>query len=289
MKILVADDDRTFSKLVCKQLTAAGYEAVVALDGMQALMFSRKESFAAIILDITMPGGNGLDALRILKSSSRTCLVPVIIVSATGSGDAKAKALALGAEAFFTKPVSSGQLVELLSRVAIRPVCGAPVVAELTSKALVRTVMVVDDDRILVKTVCRWLSELGYATLVAHSVADALKIMATRLVNLVILDLEMPGARGTVLIKQLKALNRTSAVRIIVLSGSAEGDEATQLLSLGADDFLQKPPECASLQRAVASQFTRTANLANSGDQVRPFEHPEPQASIHVVSRRVTA
>jgi two-component system response regulator MprA len=76
MKILVADDDRTFSKLLCNQLAAAGFEPMVALDGMQALMFSRKDTFSAIVLDISMPGGNGLDALRLLKTSSRTCHVP---------------------------------------------------------------------------------------------------------------------------------------------------------------------------------------------------------------------
>lgn len=90
----------------------------------------------------------------------------MIIVSSTGGSETKAKALALGAEAFFTKPISFEHLVQLLSGVAIRPTNGAPAAAELTSKAVVRTVMVVDDDRILVKIVCRWLNELGYATFV---------------------------------------------------------------------------------------------------------------------------
>jgi DNA-binding response OmpR family regulator len=123
----------------------------------------------------------------------------------------------------------------------------------------------------------------------AYSVAEALKIMATRLVNLVILDLEMPGARGTTLIQQLKAFNRTSAIRIIVLSGSAEGDESTRLLSLGADDFLQKPPDFSIVQRAVATQFTRNTNISDVNDQTHIGEQRAPQAVIHEVVRRVSA
>ena len=77
----------------------------------------------------------------------------------------------------------------------------------------------VDDDRILVKVVCKWLNELGYATLSAFSVAEALKMLASRSVNLVIVDLDMPDVRGTALIQQMKAFNRTNSIRIIVLSG----------------------------------------------------------------------
>ena len=78
---------------------------MAALDGMQAMMFARRSPLSAIILDVVMPGGNGLDALRLLKSSSLTTHIPVIVVSATGNKETKARAMALGAEAFFTKPV----------------------------------------------------------------------------------------------------------------------------------------------------------------------------------------
>lgn len=280
MKILVADDDRSFSRLMCKHLTAAGFEPIAALDGMQALMYSRKEAVSAIILDISMPGGNGLDALRILKTSSRNGHVPVVIVSANGNPETKARALALGAEAFFTKPVNVPQLIQFLKNVAINLAIGSaetPVstnYAEQASKSVVRTVMVVDDDRVLVKMICRWLNEWGYATLAAYSVAEALKAMATRAVNLVIVDLEMPDVHGTALIQQMKAFNRTNAIRIIVLSGSVEANAGARLLSLGADDFLQKPPLMAAIQRAVAGQFTRSTSISSANNLVRTVEQP---------------
>src|SRR3954470_16175248 len=120
MKILVADDDRTFAEMTCVQLRYAGYKPILAFDGMQALMMAKKTELSAIILDMNMPGGSGLEALRRLKSSNITLEMPIILVSATLTPELKAKAIAMGAVAAFQKPINFAEVLEILGKVAIR-------------------------------------------------------------------------------------------------------------------------------------------------------------------------
>jgi DNA-binding response OmpR family regulator len=95
-------------------LRREGYEIVVALDAVQATMLARKETPALILLDLGLPGGNGLRVLENLSRSSATAGIPVLVL--TGSSDAVklARARELGAADCFVK---SADLTPLLDRV----------------------------------------------------------------------------------------------------------------------------------------------------------------------------
>lgn len=105
MKVLIADDDRVLSHLLSTRLKAKGCEILTAYDAMQALMMAMRSSPDIILLDIHMPGGTGIEALKKLKANTRTALIPVIVLS--GSMDpATAASLVreLGAQEFLPKP-----------------------------------------------------------------------------------------------------------------------------------------------------------------------------------------
>ena len=118
MKILVADDDRVLSQLVCAVVREAGHEPVPAFDAMQTVMFAiRPPQPAAIILDINMPGGTGLEALRKLKLSARTSPIPVIVLSGSTELDMPQQVKQLGADEFLAKPINPEVLVLAIERV----------------------------------------------------------------------------------------------------------------------------------------------------------------------------
>ena len=118
MKILVADDDRVLSQLVCAIVREAGHEPVPAYDAMQAVMFAiRPPQPAAIILDINMPGGTGLEALKKLKLSARTSPIPVIVLSGSTELDMPQQVRQLGADEFLAKPINPDVLVLAIERV----------------------------------------------------------------------------------------------------------------------------------------------------------------------------
>ena len=113
--ILVAEDDRVASHLVTSLLRQKGYKVLTAFDGVQAMMQAMRMPLPdAIVLDINMPGGSGEETLRKLKMSTRTALIPVVVLS--GSIDEKGieRVRALGAEAVLSKPLVPEELFKVL-------------------------------------------------------------------------------------------------------------------------------------------------------------------------------
>lgn len=106
MRILIADDDRVIAQLAAAVVRQVGHVPVHAYDAMQTVMFAmRAPAPDLIILDINMPGGTGIDALRKLKQSTRTDQIPVIVLSGSIDQSLPAKVKELGAAAFLAKPL----------------------------------------------------------------------------------------------------------------------------------------------------------------------------------------
>jgi DNA-binding NarL/FixJ family response regulator len=103
-KILIADDDRAFVELVTTRLRADGFDVIAAFDATQAMMLAVKQRPDLIVLDIRMPGGNGIDTLKKLKASTRTMMAEVVVVSASEDPNIVETARAAGAAAFVPKP-----------------------------------------------------------------------------------------------------------------------------------------------------------------------------------------
>lgn len=116
MKILVADDDPLIVQLLRAGLRARGWEVLIASDAMQVAMFALKSAPDAILLDINMPGGTGVTALKRLKQSVKTSQIPVIVLSGTTDPTIPDTVRDLGAEAFLPKPVDLDAVMALLSK-----------------------------------------------------------------------------------------------------------------------------------------------------------------------------
>jgi two-component system cell cycle response regulator len=111
-KILVVDDELEIRDMLGRFLTEQGYEALLASNGEEALELAEKEEPQAILLDILMPGINGIETCKRLKAKEKTRFIPVII--ATALWDRYMEAVEAGAEDFVTKPFN---LTELSHRV----------------------------------------------------------------------------------------------------------------------------------------------------------------------------
>lgn len=113
MRVLVADDDRAMSQLLCQMLQAAGHQPVPAYDGASALMAAmRTPPPDLIVLDLQMPAGDGTTTLTKLKQSAKTALIPVLIVTGTSDAPTHEKVRMLGAAGLLTKPVSPDTFID---------------------------------------------------------------------------------------------------------------------------------------------------------------------------------
>lgn len=107
-RILVVEDEALIAAFVVKALRGDGTEVVVAEDGEVGLFLASTDNFDAVVLDLQLPGLNGLDVLRDLRG--RGCKVPILVLTGEDEPDVRAVCLRLGADAFLTKPFSIGEL-----------------------------------------------------------------------------------------------------------------------------------------------------------------------------------
>jgi len=114
--ILVADDDRVLAQLLSSRLSKANYSVVVSYDAMHAFMAALRLAPAAVILDINMPGGSGLEVLKRLKSSTKTSLIPVIVLSGSVDPADVQNVIDLGADEYLGKPPDFERLEGALTR-----------------------------------------------------------------------------------------------------------------------------------------------------------------------------
>jgi len=110
-KILVADDEIYMLRLLEMTLKKGGYEVVTCRDGQEALALASTASPQLIVLDVMMPGLDGLGALRQLKENPATKPIPVVVLSAKGHALTRVEAEVAGAALFLAKPFSPNQLL----------------------------------------------------------------------------------------------------------------------------------------------------------------------------------
>ncbi len=125
-------------------------------------------------------------------------------------------------------------------------------------------VLVVDDDREIVESICIFLSGEGYKPLKAYDGIEALDILSENEVHLIILDIMMPKLDG---IRTLMKLRESRNVPVILLSAKSEDADKILGLTAGADDYVTKPFNPSELMARVKSQLRRFTMLGSIGKQ----------------------
>jgi two-component system, OmpR family, phosphate regulon response regulator PhoB len=108
--VLIVDDDEMIRRLVRTVLEADDFEVIEAKDGQEALGVIADKAPAVVVLDVMMPGLNGVEVCRQLDHDN----VKVIILTARDDADLAEQCMDAGADAFLTKPFSSIQLLDLV-------------------------------------------------------------------------------------------------------------------------------------------------------------------------------
>ena len=117
-RILIVEDEPNIVESLSFILGRAGFEVDTISDGAEAMERLRRQSFSALVLDIMLPGMNGLDVLKAIRSDNALSSLPVMVLTAKGQASDRRAAEAIGADAFVTKPFSNAEVVERVSRLA---------------------------------------------------------------------------------------------------------------------------------------------------------------------------
>lgn len=119
--VLVAEDEPHLARLLSSLLSESSLRVSTAATGEQALDRARSDpSLSLVLLDLMMPGTDGLDVLAALRRDAATSELPVLVLTGRGEDDLRDRAQALGVQGYYTKPFSPRRLLE-----RIRELCRA--------------------------------------------------------------------------------------------------------------------------------------------------------------------
>jgi twitching motility two-component system response regulator PilH len=114
--ILVVDDSPSERALICQALQRGGYSVLVAQDGDAGLKLAKEQAPALVLLDVMMPGKNGYQVCRQLKSDMSTRNLPVVLVTARDQPPDRFWGMRQGADEYITKPFDPERLLDVVGR-----------------------------------------------------------------------------------------------------------------------------------------------------------------------------
>jgi CheY-like chemotaxis protein len=115
-KVLIVDDEDNVRRLVAVTLDGGDYEVLQAKDGAEALEIAGREHPTLVLLDVSMPGLDGIEVCRRIKADAATRDTTIVMLTAQAQAEVQRRATAAGCDTFLTKPFSPLQVLELVER-----------------------------------------------------------------------------------------------------------------------------------------------------------------------------
>jgi two-component system, NtrC family, response regulator HydG len=226
--ILVVDDDVDTCRNLADILGDLGYQVDAAHDGPAALERVRDKVYDIALLDLKMPGMDGVTLYREIKR--RRSGMVAIIVTAYASGETAHEALTAGAWQILPKPVDFPKLLELVDEALGQPL-----------------VLVVDDDNELCATLWDLLRERGYRVCLAHDEGDAAEHLRNSSFSVVLIDMRLPQGDGTTVFRLVRDINPKARTVLITGHRSELDQTVQQVVTEGADAVCYKPFDVPAL------------------------------------------
>ena len=271
-RVLVVDDILANVKLLEARLSAEYFEVLTACTGREALDILTRERVDVVLLDVMMPGMDGFEVCRRIKGTPRIAHMPVIMITALDQPADKVQGLDAGADDFLTKPFEEIPLItrvrnlsrlkvladELISRASTSQVLGVGGPGEppwVESNSPARVLLVEDHPR----SAQRILDGVG----VLHNVTvepdphAALVNLAEFSYDLLIVSLSLANADGLRLSSQVRSLDRTRHLPIIMMADPGDDPRLLRGFEMGVNDYVLRPVERNELLVRIKTQLKR--------------------------------
>ncbi len=227
-RLLVVDDEVDTCHNLSDILTDLGYQVDVAHDGPSALELVRRNPYDVALLDLRMPGMDGLELFHRIRQL-RAGTVGIIVTAYAGTDTAE-RALAAGAWQVLAKPVDFSRLLALVEQAVGQPL-----------------VLIIDDDPDLCQSLRDVLGERGYRVCLAHDQSAAAAQLHDTEFRVVLIDMKLPHGDGAQVYRLVREANPQA--RTVVITGFRGEMEkrVEQVLSQGADAVCYKPFDVGAL------------------------------------------
>lgn len=272
-RILVVDDMPANVKLLEARLMAEYFQVLTASNGRDALEICESGQCDIVLLDVMMPEMDGFEVCRRLKQNPKTVHLPVVMVTALDQPEDRVKGLEAGADDFLTKPVNDLALITrvrslvrlklMTDELRLRASTGRDLgverlldMSEVTSATVKGSILVVDDRPASYERIVKFLAD-EHAVCVVPDAQEALFRAADEAFDAAIISMSLAGFDALRLCSQLRSLERTRMLPILVISEPDQDTGVIRALELGVNDYVRRPIDRHELMARVRTQIKR--------------------------------
>ncbi len=271
-RVLVVDDILANVKLLEARLSAEYFEVLTASNGPDALEICARDRADIMLLDVMMPGMDGFEVCRRIKTNPRTQHIPVIMVTALDQTSDRVNGLEAGADDFLTKPVDDIALVTrvrnfarlktLTDEMRMRASTGEQMgllesfQQKHQANAEPGKILVVDDHPRSSQRIVESL-ETEHSTTLEGDPAAALQRLTNGSFDLVMISLSLNGSDGLRLCSQIRSVDRLRHIPIVMLVEPGAEARLLRGLDLGVNDYLMRPIDRNEMLARVRTQMRR--------------------------------
>jgi DNA-binding NtrC family response regulator len=249
IRLLIVDDEQDFIVSCAQALARRGIQVNMAFDGAAALRAAESEEFDVVLLDLRMPGLSGEEVFRRLQILHPH--LPVIVLTGYGNVDHAFRASKEGVFDFLSKPCEPEALAARVREAA------AAKRQRMTEKPAVKSppegmplrVLLVDDEPEFLLSLKPVLQRRNMEVVTAGNGAEALQVLKQAIVEVVVLDVKMPGLDGLQVLQHIR--REYPRLEVILLTGHPTMETAFEGMKLGACDYVMKPPDIDHLAQAI--------------------------------------
>ncbi|MBI4022112.1 MAG: response regulator [Candidatus Andersenbacteria bacterium] len=256
--VALIEDEPALANIIEGKLRTAGFRVAVAASGPEGLALVRAQRPDLMLLDMLLPGKGGMAILEKLQQEGILPQLPVVIISNSGQPVEIERAKALGVRDYLIKvDLNPDEVVDIVNK----NLRGGG--ARRNGEGSGPRVLIVEDDELLRGELKRYLAGKQYRTAVAATVREAWLWLKRETVDLVLLDVRLPGVDGISFLRELKSQARWRAVPVMIISNLGQREEIAAGLAAGADDYIVKAsvlPE--DIEARVAAVLKRQSGAA---------------------------
>ncbi len=266
LRLLIVEDNVSNREILQNYALSWAMSVDAVASGLSALELLRnppdnQRPYDLIIIDMKMPGMNGLELGKRIKTDAKLSSIPLIMVTSTQFLGEAPEARKIGFAAYLIKPIRKGDLYQCLlnalisdSSVAALPAANAETTADVMGSLTARRILLAEDNPVNQSVADHMLQNFGCKIDIANNGQEALLAVEQKHYDLVLMDCMMPemdGYQATAEIRRRQKAGKLPAFPIIALTANAiEGDREKCLIA-GMDDYLAKPFKAESLLRVI--------------------------------------
>jgi len=257
IRLLLVDDEFDFLNSVTASLNRRGFQVTAVSNGMEALRLMEEQDFDAAVLDVKMPGIDGVELLGKIREIDAE--MPVLMLTGHGNIPDAFESTKSGAMDYLSKPYDIDSLAEKVKNAVEAKGKNIPLKSEIdaVSQTEAIKVLLVDDEEELLSSLSPVLRRRGFAIEIAQSGNEALRIVEERNFDVIVLDIRMPGMDGIETLRRLKEIKPN--FEAIILTGHPSVKNAFESVKQGAAEYLTKPPNIDELTELIKKSYAKLA------------------------------